>query len=64
VTKGDLPPRLKQKFIIGQLSVSYVTVPVEVESVLAIGGRVSLLSEQFYFNISGTVKEYAPTKFL
>jgi hypothetical protein len=37
---------------------------IEVKSVLAIGGRVSLLSEQFYFNISGTVKEYAPTKFL
>jgi hypothetical protein len=43
VAKGDLSPRLKQKFIIEILFALYIAVPVEVESDLAIGRKVSLL---------------------
>jgi hypothetical protein len=35
---------------------------IEVKSVLAIGRRVRLLSEQFYFNIGGTVEKDAMSK--
>jgi hypothetical protein len=64
VAEGNLPPRLKQKFIIGQFAVLYVAMLVEVECVLAIGRRVRLLSEQFYFNIGGTVEKYVIAKLL
>jgi hypothetical protein len=64
VTEGDLPPRLEQKCIIGQLSFSYVTVRVEVESDLTSGRRVSLLIQQLHFNFKRTVEKYVPAKFL
>jgi hypothetical protein len=64
VTEGDLPPRLEQQCIIGQLSLLYVTVRVEVESDLTSGRKVSLLIQQLHFNFERTIEKYVPAKLL